>query len=65
MGYTIAALTDLPSAMPDEIFKRDISVYAIYLLFPDIFLPLTVTHSRKFLCSFGLRYLYATVPILL
>jgi hypothetical protein len=54
MGYTIAALTDLPSAMPDEIFKRDISVYAIYLLFPDIFLPLTVTHSKKFLYSFGL-----------
>ena len=24
-GYTIAALTDLPSAMPDRIFKRDIS----------------------------------------
>ena len=24
-GYTIAALTDLPSAMPDEIFRRDIS----------------------------------------
>lgn len=24
-GYTIAALTDLPSAMPDDIFKRDIS----------------------------------------
>lgn len=24
-GYTIATLTDLPSAMPDEIFRRDIS----------------------------------------
>lgn len=24
-GYAIAALTDLPSAMPDEIFKRDIA----------------------------------------
>lgn len=24
MGYSIAALTDIPSAMPDELFKRDI-----------------------------------------
>ena len=24
-GYVIATLTDLPNAMPDEVFKRDIS----------------------------------------
>ena len=43
-GYTIAALTDLPSAMPDEIFRRDISELLGYF---DYYVSSTVAGYRK------------------
>lgn len=47
-GYRIAALTDLPSAMPDEIFKRDISVLPDYL---DEYVSSAVCGYRKPNCK--------------
>lgn len=43
-GYTIAALTDLPSAMPDEIFRRDISDLLGYF---DYYVSSSVAGYRK------------------
>ena len=43
-GYAIAALTDLPSAMPDEIFKRDISQLLGYF---DYYVSSSVSGYRK------------------
>ena len=43
-GYAIAALTDLPSAMPDEIFKRDISELLDYF---DYYVSSAVAGYRK------------------
>lgn len=43
-GYMIAALTDLPSAMPDEIFKRDISELLDYF---DYYVSSAVAGYRK------------------
>lgn len=43
-GYTIAALTDLPSAMPDRIFKRDISELLEYF---DYYVSSAVSGYRK------------------
>lgn len=43
-GYTIAALTDLPSAMPDEIFRRDISELLDYF---DYYVSSSVAGYRK------------------
>jgi len=47
-GYTIAALTDLPSAMPDEIFRRDISELLGYF---DYYVLSTVAGYRKPNCK--------------
>lgn len=47
-GYTIAALTDLPSAMPDEIFRRDISELLGYF---DYYVSSTVAGYRKPNCK--------------
>lgn len=43
-GYAIAALTDLPSAMPDEIFKQDISELLGYF---DYYVSSSVSRYRK------------------
>lgn len=43
-GYAIAALTDLPSAMPDEIFRRDISELLGYF---DYYVSSSVAGYRK------------------
>ncbi len=43
-GYAIAALTDLPCAMPDEIFKRDISELLGYF---DYYVSSSVSGYRK------------------
>lgn len=43
-GYTIAALTDLPCAMHDEIFRRDISELLGYF---DYYVSSTVAGYRK------------------
>lgn len=43
-GYAIAALTDLPSAMPDEIFKQDISELIEYF---DYYVSSAVAGYRK------------------
>ena len=43
-GYMIAALTDLPNAMPDEIFKRDISDLIDYF---DYYVSSSVAGYRK------------------
>lgn len=43
-GYMIAALTDLPNAMPDEIFKRDISELIDYF---DYYVSSSVAGYRK------------------
>lgn len=58
-GYVIAALTDLPSAMPDEIFKRDISELMDYF---DYYVSSSVAGYRKPNCR-GLQMIskkYAT-----
>lgn len=47
-GYKIAALTDLPSAMPDEIFRRDISELLGYF---DYYVSSTVAGYRKPNCK--------------
>lgn len=47
-GYTIAALTDLPSAMPDEIFRRDISELLDYF---DDYVSSSVAGYRKPNCK--------------
>ena len=47
-GYTMAALTDLPSAMPDEIFRRDISELLGYF---DYYVSSTVAGYRKPNCK--------------
>lgn len=46
--YTIAALTDLPSAMPDEIFRRDISELLVYF---DYYVSSSVAGYRKPNCK--------------
>ena len=43
-GYAIAALTDLPSAMPDEFFRRDISELLGYF---DYYVSSHVAGYRK------------------
>lgn len=43
-GYAIAALTDLPSAMPDEIFRRDIADLLDYF---DYYVSSSVAGYRK------------------
>lgn len=43
-GYAIAALTDLPSAMPDEIFKRDIPELMHYF---DYYVSSSIAGYRK------------------
>ena len=60
-GYTIAALTDLPSAMPDEIFKRDISELLGYF---DYYISSSVAGYRKPNCR-GLQMIAKkfTIPI--
>ncbi len=50
-GYKIATLTDLPSAMPDRIFKRDISELLEYF---DDYVSSAVCGYRKPNCT-GLR----------
>ena len=47
-GYTIAVLTDLPSAMPDEIFRRDILELLDYF---DYYVSSTVAGYRKPNCK--------------
>lgn len=49
--YKIAALTDLPTAMPDEIFKRDISELSEYF---DMYVSSASCGFRKPNCT-GLR----------
>lgn len=60
-GYAIAALTDLPSAMPDEIFKRDISELLGYF---DYYVSTSVSGYRKPNCR-GLQMIAEkfTIPI--
>lgn len=43
-GYTIATLTDLPNAMPDDIFRRDISKLLGYF---DCYVSSSVAGYRK------------------
>ncbi len=47
-GYTIAALTDLPSAMPDDIFRRDVSELLGYF---DYYVSSSVAGYRKPNCK--------------
>ena len=47
-GYTIATLTDLPSAMPDDIFRRDISKLLSYF---DYYVSSSVAGYRKPNCK--------------
>ena len=47
-GYTIATLTDLPSAMPDEIFRRDIAELLSYF---DYYVSSSVAGYRKPNCK--------------
>lgn len=60
-GYAIAALTDLPCAMPDEIFKRDISELLGYF---DYYVSSSVSGYRKPNCR-GLQMIAEkfTTPI--
>lgn len=60
-GYRIAALTDLPTAMPDELFKRDIAELREYL---DVYVSSSSCGFRKPNCT-GLRLIseYFGVPI--
>lgn len=60
-GYAIAALTDLPSAMPDEIFKRDIPELLGYF---DYYVSSSVSGYRKPNCR-GLQMIAEkfTIPI--
>lgn len=60
-GYAIAALTDLPSAMPDEIFKRDILELLGYF---DYYVSSSVSGYRKPNCR-GLQMIAEkfTIPI--
>lgn len=59
--YAIAALTDLPSAMPDEIFKRDIPELLGYF---DYYVSSSVSGYRKPNCR-GLQMIAEkfTIPI--
>lgn len=43
-GYAIATLTDLPNAMPDEVFKRDISDLINYF---DYYVSSSISGYRK------------------
>ena len=47
-GYVIATLTDLPNAMPDEIFKRDISKLLGYF---DYYVSSSISGYRKPNCK--------------
>ncbi len=47
-GYAIAALTDLPSAMPDDIFRKDISELLGYF---DYYVSSSVAGYRKPNCK--------------
>ncbi len=47
-GYVIAALTDLPSAMPDEVFRRDISELSGFF---DYYVSSYVAGYRKPCCK--------------
>ena len=47
-GYIIATLTDLPNAMPDEIFKKDISELLSYF---DYYVSSCVAGYRKPNCK--------------
>ncbi|WP_171905713.1 HAD family hydrolase [Eisenbergiella tayi] len=47
-GYVIAKLTDLPSAMPDELFKRDISKLLGYF---DYYVSSSTAGYRKPNCK--------------
>jgi len=60
-GYAIAALTDLPNAMPDKIFKRDISELLGYF---DYYVSSSVSGYRKPNCK-GLQMISEkfTTPI--
>ena len=60
-GYTIATLTDLPSAMPDEIFRRDISELMGYF---DYYVSSSLAGYRKPNCK-GLQMISEkfSVPI--
>lgn len=60
-GYTIATLTDLPSAMPDEIFRRDISELLGYF---DYYVSSSLAGYRKPNCK-GLQMISEkfSVPI--
>lgn len=58
-GYAIAALTDLPSAMPDEIFRRDISGLLEYF---DCYVSSAVAGHRKPDCR-GLQMIAETFAI--
>lgn len=60
-GYAIAALTDLPSAMPDEIFKRDIPELLEYF---DYYVSSSVSGYRKPNCR-GLQMIAEkfTIPV--
>ena len=59
--YKIATLTDLPTAMPDELFKRDISELFKYF---DLYMSSSICGFRKPNCT-GLRQIaeYFNVPI--
>lgn len=57
-GYMIAALTDLPNAMPDEIFKRDISDLIDYF---DYYVSSSVAGYRKPNCR-GLQMISKKFP---
>lgn len=61
MGYRIAILTDLPTAMPDELFKKDISILLEYF---DLYVSSQSCGYRK-PNSKGLQYIsaYFDVPI--
>ena len=47
-GYVIATLTDLPNAMPDEFFKRDIAELLIHI---DYYVSSSVAGYRKPNCK--------------
>lgn len=55
-GYVIATLTDLPSAMPDEILRRDISELLGYF---DYYVSSSVAGYRKPNCK-GLQIYFDT-----
>ena len=60
-GYLITTLTDLPTAMPDELFKRDISILLPYF---DLYVSSLSCGFRKPNCR-GLQMIaeYFNVPI--